>query len=150
MKFNKLDIITKFTLTFGITGIVATCIGMGTNIAAITTIGIAGFSKTPTLESCIKKAFYFGNILIGSGFIAVGGSMAIAKYAGENLPDEYFLEGSCFTEEQEKYLSKTHKCNHCKYFHGHQYSGVDLICAVHPAGWEGDDCPDRDAPINIV
>ncbi len=59
MKFNKLDIITKFTLTFGITGIVATCIGMGTNIAAITTIGIAGFSKTPTLESCIKKSILF-------------------------------------------------------------------------------------------
>lgn len=143
MKFNKLDIITKFTLTFGITGMVAACIGVGIDMAAITTIGIARFNKTTTSESCVNKVFYVGNILIGSGLFVVGSSIAIAKYAGENLSDSYFNEGSVFTEEQEKYLSKTHKCNHCKYFHGHQYYGVDLICAVYPDGWEGDDCPDR-------
>lgn len=140
---NKLDIITKFTMTFGIIGMSAICIGFGANIAGVAALGTFQFHKTAGLESCIKKAFYFGNILTGSGFILVGGSIAVAKYAGENLPDNYFIEEiKGFTEEQENYLAKTHKCNHCRYFHGHQYNGIDLVCGVHPSGWEGDECPD--------
>jgi hypothetical protein len=141
---NKLDIITKFTMTFGITGMSAICIGLGAFLAGVAALGAFQFHKTAILESCIKKAFKSGNILIGSGLFVTGLASGIAKYAGENLPDSYF------TEEQEKYLAHTHKCNHCRYFHGHQYNGIDLICGIHPTGWEGDDCPDRDAPINIV
>jgi hypothetical protein len=141
---NQLDIITKFTMTFGIIGLSVICIARSANIAGVAALGAFQFHKTVGLESCIKKAFKCGCILTGSGLIVLGGSIGVAKYAGENLPDSYF------TEEQEKYLAHTHKCNHCRYFHGHQYNGIDLICGIHPTGWEGDDCPDRDAPINIV
>lgn len=138
MKFNQLDIITKFTLTFGVSGMVATCIGIGANIAGATTFINPYFKKTPTLETCIKNVFYTGNILIGSGLILVGGSVAIAKYAGENLPASYF------NEDGEKYLSKTYKCQDCKYFHGHQYNDVDFICAVHSSGVEESICFDKE------
>ena len=135
---NKLDIITKFTMTFGIIGMSAICIGLGANIAGVAALGAFQFHKTAGLESCIKKAFKCGNILTGSGLIVLGGSIAVAKYAGENLPDSYFIEEvKGFTEEQEKYLAHTHKCNHCQYFHGHQYNGIDLICGVHKARLRG-------------
>ena len=140
---NKLDIITKFTMTFGIIGISAICIGFGANIAGVAALGAFQFHKTVALESCIKKAFKCGNILIGSGLFVTGLASGIAKFAGENLPESYFTgEEKGFTEEEEKYLSHTHKCNHCRYFHGHQYGDNDLICAVHPSGVSESICPD--------
>ena len=34
-------------------------------------------------------------------------------------------------------------CQICKHYHGRIYAGVELICAVHPHGYSGDSCPDR-------
>ncbi len=146
---NQLEIITKFTLTFGITGMALTCLGLGVNVAGVTKISVHHFYQTSKLEPCIKKTFIFGNVLTGTGLFVIGLASGIAKYAGENYPDSYFTEGvKGFTEDEEKYLAHTHKCNHCKYFHGHQYHGIDLICGVHPAGFEGDNCPDWEQKCN--
>jgi hypothetical protein len=143
MKLNKLDIITKFTLTLGISGMAVTGIGVGANLAGISAIGAFQFHKSGELESCVKKAFLFGNLLTGSGLFITGLASGIAKYAGENLPDSYFTEeGKGFTEDEEKYLTRTQKCNNCKYFHGIQYYSTDLVCAVNPSGVEESICPD--------
>ena len=36
-------------------------------------------------------------------------------------------------------------CRTCKHHHGQTYSGVELVCAVHPYGYSGDSCPDYQA-----
>ena len=36
-------------------------------------------------------------------------------------------------------------CRICKHYHGQAYGGVELVCAVHPYGYSGDSCPDRQA-----
>jgi hypothetical protein len=33
-------------------------------------------------------------------------------------------------------------CRGCKHFHGVVYNGVTLNCAIHPKGYEGNQCPD--------
>ncbi|MBD2496737.1 hypothetical protein [Nostoc sp. FACHB-280] len=35
-------------------------------------------------------------------------------------------------------------CRGCRNFHGLEYGGVKLVCAIHPLGVEGDICPDHD------
>jgi len=36
-------------------------------------------------------------------------------------------------------------CQGCRYYHGRTYGGNHLVCAMHPHGWEGEDCPDWQA-----
>ena len=33
-------------------------------------------------------------------------------------------------------------CRGCRNYHGYIYNGVQLVCTMHPAGWDGDRCPD--------
>jgi len=33
-------------------------------------------------------------------------------------------------------------CRGCENYHGYRYGENLFICAMHPYGWEGDDCPD--------
>lgn len=33
-------------------------------------------------------------------------------------------------------------CVGCQHYHGYSYNGNELICGMHPYGWDGDDCPD--------
>jgi hypothetical protein len=37
-------------------------------------------------------------------------------------------------------------CIGCQNYHGQVYSGNLLVCAIHPSGWETEDCPDWEAP----
>ncbi|MCG9885288.1 MAG: hypothetical protein MH825_06885 [Cyanobacteria bacterium] len=37
-------------------------------------------------------------------------------------------------------------CIGCANYHGHIYGGQILVCAIHPHGWDGTDCPDWTAP----
>ncbi len=37
-------------------------------------------------------------------------------------------------------------CIGCHNYHGLVYSGNLLVCAIHPSGWETEDCPDWEAP----
>lgn len=33
-------------------------------------------------------------------------------------------------------------CINCANYHGQSYNGNLLVCAMHPYGWDDDDCPD--------
>lgn len=33
-------------------------------------------------------------------------------------------------------------CQHCKHYHGYRYGEHLLVCAMHPYGWEDEQCPD--------
>ncbi len=33
-------------------------------------------------------------------------------------------------------------CVGCRNYHGQSYNGVMLVCGMHPAGWDGEQCPD--------
>jgi hypothetical protein len=33
-------------------------------------------------------------------------------------------------------------CIGCRHYHGQAYGGNLLVCAMHPHGWEGENCPD--------
>ncbi|MEL6931305.1 MAG: hypothetical protein AAFO95_22185 [Cyanobacteria bacterium J06600_6] len=33
-------------------------------------------------------------------------------------------------------------CVDCVNYHGHAYNGNLLVCAMHPSGYQGNDCPD--------
>ncbi len=35
-------------------------------------------------------------------------------------------------------------CIGCRHYHGQVYSGNLLVCAMHPYGWEDENCPDWD------
>jgi hypothetical protein len=57
---------------------------------------------------------------------ACQGLSALAS-TGINVP---FADPSCFG---------------CQNYHGKTYSGVKLVCAMHPSGWCGEDiCPDKE------
>ena len=36
-------------------------------------------------------------------------------------------------------------CRTCKHHHGQIYGGVELVCAFHPYGYSGHNCPDYQA-----
>ncbi|MBO3462116.1 hypothetical protein G7B40_031055 [Aetokthonos hydrillicola Thurmond2011] len=33
-------------------------------------------------------------------------------------------------------------CQNCQNFHGQAYGGNTLVCAIHPYGWQDENCPD--------
>ncbi len=37
-------------------------------------------------------------------------------------------------------------CIGCHHYHGQVYSGNLLVCAMHPSGWDTEDCPDWESP----
>ena len=41
------------------------------------------------------------------------------------------------------YTIEMRLCRTCKHYHGQIYQGVELVCAVHPYGYSGDTCLDR-------
>lgn len=70
----------------------------------------------------------------------------------EDFTREYF-EGSIedLDEDIDLYLNpkveptleKHPACIGCANYHGRVYGGNLLVCAMHPYGWEDDNCPDR-------
>lgn len=36
-------------------------------------------------------------------------------------------------------------CKGCTNYHGQTYGGNKLICGIHPYGWDGDECPDKES-----
>ncbi len=37
-------------------------------------------------------------------------------------------------------------CVGCQHYHGQVYGDTLLVCGMHPYGWEGETCPDHEAP----
>ena len=70
----------------------------------------------------------------------------------EDFTREYFEGGIEDLEEDiDLYLNpkveptteKHPACIGCAHYHGGVYGGNLLVCAMHPYGWEDDNCPDR-------
>jgi hypothetical protein len=47
-----------------------------------------------------------------------------------------------FTYPVEPTPEKNSACVGCRHYHGQVYSGNLFVCAMHPYGWETEDCPD--------
>jgi len=47
-----------------------------------------------------------------------------------------------FTYPVEPTPEKHPACVGCSHYHGQVYSGNLFVCAMHPYGWETEDCPD--------
>jgi hypothetical protein len=68
----------------------------------------------------------------------------------EILHEDYSLEDSIENWEewleddyQRKPNSQKHPaCVGCSHYYGHSYGGNLLVCAMHPYGWENENCPD--------
>lgn len=125
--------IERFTTTFGIGGLISIAIGTTAITASTIALQTNVFNVLDKHETLVKETTRFGTTFLGTGLIALGIGVGVARHVGENHP---------FTEDEKRYLAKIEKCKNCKYFHGVQYYSTDLICAVNPSGLEGDNCPD--------
>ncbi len=138
MKLSKSDIIDIFTVTCGVGGAIAAIIG-----AATYTSGLVGMStiylgkifddQRPTLQ----KMMVYGSTWAGVGLFATGLGIAVARSAAEKSASEQL-----FTDDEIAFLKTIKPCSGCKYFHGVNYNGVDLICSLHPHGVDTNTCPD--------
>ena len=52
--------------------------------------------------------------------------------------EEWFEEDYKRKPNPQKYPA----CVGCSNYHGHSYGGNLLVCAMHPYGWENENCPD--------
>ena len=53
-----------------------------------------------------------------------------------------------FTYPVEPTPEKHPACIGCRHYHGQVYGGNLFVCAMHPYGWETEDCPDRETSRN--
>ena len=58
----------------------------------------------------------------------------------EDLLDDEFESG--FPYPVEATPEKNPACIGCQHYHGQVYSGNLLVCAMHPYGWDDENCPD--------
>ena len=50
---------------------------------------------------------------------------------------EFFIHSKVYPDEE------THPaCQGCRHYHGYIYGGELFVCAMHPYGWEDENCPD--------
>ena len=56
----------------------------------------------------------------------------------QNFTDEDFTSVTYHTPSE----LKNPACINCANYHGQSYNGNLLVCAIHPSGWEDDNCPD--------
>ena len=50
---------------------------------------------------------------------------------------------SAFPYPVEATPEKNPACMGCMHYHGQAYGGNLLVCAMHPHGWDDENCPDR-------
>ncbi|MDJ0676363.1 MAG: hypothetical protein QNJ36_13415 [Calothrix sp. MO_167.B42] len=51
---------------------------------------------------------------------------------------------SAFPYPVEATPEKNPACMGCMHYHGQAYGGNLLVCAMHPHGWDDENCPDRE------
>ncbi|MBR8836367.1 MAG: hypothetical protein DSM106950_20680 [Stigonema ocellatum SAG 48.90 = DSM 106950] len=149
MKFSKSEIITILTASAGMSGAIAATIGGASCLIGLTGVGTIELGKFIQPHRAIfQKMAFYGGASVGAGLFLSTSGVAIAKRccfqqiarhmsrrkAAEELmpPQESVVE----------YLFKPTACQECKYFHGINYNGIPLICAIHPHGVNNEDCPD--------
>jgi hypothetical protein len=141
MKLSKSDIIDIFTVSCGVSGALTVIIGTVTYASGLLGMGTIHLGKIldhqrPTLH----KMMVYGSTWVGTGLFATGLAMGVARSAAKLSADE-----ESFSDDEIAFLKKIKPCSGCKYFHGVNYHGVDLICSLHPHGVDTDStdsCPD--------
>lgn len=56
--------------------------------------------------------------------------------------DFSFEEDSFFSHKIDSTWEHHPACRGCSHYHGQVYNGNLLVCAMHPYGWEEENCPD--------
>lgn len=54
-------------------------------------------------------------------------------------------EQTYYSYPVEPTVEKNPACIGCRNYHGQAYGGNLFVCAMHPYGWETEDCPDWEA-----
>lgn len=63
-----------------------------------------------------------------------------------NTVDAAFTDAaSPITHTVEPMLNQHPACVGCQHYHGQSYNGTMFVCAMHPYGWEEEQCPDWEA-----
>ncbi len=62
----------------------------------------------------------------------------------DDLVDE---SDPAFTYPLEPTLEKPIACQDCHHYHGQVYGGNLLVCAMHPYGWDTENCPDWESSL---
>lgn len=82
----------------------------------------------------VKPVIAGSSLILGGIGLQALALNQLAKILTEELTDRLLYS---------KGLSIPTACRGCNYFHGEQYRGVTLICAIHPYGVESENCPDH-------
>ncbi|MBD2505323.1 hypothetical protein [Anabaena azotica] len=75
----------------------------------------------------------------GLGFLFIGVKLLNFGYNG--------MESEIRRASQQLLKNIPKPCRGCQNYHGVEYGGVMLVCAVHPEGVKGDHCPDHQKTI---
>lgn len=54
-------------------------------------------------------------------------------------------EQTYYSYPEEPTLEKNPACMGCRHYHGQAYGGNLFVCAMHPYGWDTENCPDWEA-----
>jgi hypothetical protein len=112
--------------------------------------------------SCAIGVFAFSTILSGSLVvfgqkktnyfnitIPASGARLVLSFSMMGTAITMFLANRITDADETSDLLKPRPipvpCRGCRYFHGIPYNGVTLNCAIHPDGYEGNQCPDWQA-----
>ncbi|MUG93338.1 hypothetical protein F7734_13230 [Scytonema sp. UIC 10036] len=141
MKCSQLNVMKVLGQAVGILGIgslgvLAVTVGQIFFIAGIT--GKIAINTNKTLKSeasLFRKAIGVGGISIGVGIILLGTSRKTRQEKAESEIQTPVVTAVI--------ASKTPiACEGCKHYHGIIYNGVPFFCAMHPYGYENNECPD--------
>ena len=127
-----------FTVPCGVLGAISVIIGTATYTSGLVGMGTIYVGKIfepqrPTLH----KMMVYGSVSAGVGLFATGLAMGVARSVASMSAGE-----QSFSDDEIAFLKKIKACSGCKYFHGVNYNGVDLICSLHPHGVDTNICPD--------
>jgi hypothetical protein len=138
MKLSKSDITDIFTVSCGFSGVLVVVIGTVTYGSGLVGMGTISLGKILDHQRpALHKMMVYGSTWVGTGLFATGLAMGVARSAAKLSARE-----ESFSDDETAFLKKIKPCSGCKYFHGVNYGGVDLICSLHPHGVDADNCPD--------
>lgn len=58
------------------------------------------------------------------------------------LENSFTEAASPITHTVEPMMNQHPACVGCRHYHGQSYNGTMFVCAMHPYGWEEEQCPD--------
>ncbi len=86
------------------------------------------------IDQCLQDMFGLSEIFADFGPISEMFA-DLEEIAGES-------EQTYYSYPVEPTPEKNPACIGCRHYHGQVYGGNLFVCAMHPYGWEAQDCPD--------